>query len=59
MNEIEEMLELIKEIDIQEMDMLDQMLIGVAYAEMASKVKPIYLKYMAKRETGTSFLFKL
>lgn len=59
MNEFEEMQELMKEIDIQEMSLFDQMMVGLAYSELVSKVKPIYLKYMARRETGTSFLFKL
>lgn len=59
MNEFEEFAELNKAVDMNELGALDQAIVVAAYAEMISKVKPILLRHLAKKENGQSFLFRM
>lgn len=45
--------------DISEFEAEDQMLLLMYYMEFISKIKPIYLRNMAKDPKATNFLFKL
>ena len=62
MNEFEEFEKLVKEVPFEELDIVDQLKIVAAYASMMKTVKPILLKHLAAKESGTTgstFLFKM
>lgn len=46
-------------IDISTFSPVDQMHIMTAYIEMIQKVRPIYIKNLAKNPSSDTFLFKL
>jgi hypothetical protein len=50
---------LVKSVDISTFSELDQLTIYTAWMELIDKVRPIYLKNLAKNNESSTFLFKL
>lgn len=51
--------DLMAKLDVSEFDILDQMVLGLAFAKFISEVKPVYAKYAAKDPSITNFIMKL
>ena len=57
--EIDEFTELFTSTNMEELDLIDQLYISVAYMELIAKVKPILLKHKASKKDAVNFLFKM
>lgn len=45
--------------DLLKLELIDQLAVATACAEMVNKVKPIYLKYKQMEEGPMDFLFRM
>ena len=57
--EIKEFNELLENLDFNDFELVDQLKCALAFEELVRIVKPILIKYAAKDQKITNFLFKM